>query len=268
MISALSFAPDVNDWLALTQHPRILHVFDHTCNLTNKRREVLSIVTPQIGNGPFNIVVEEGGVFSEQFSLETQVSLSPTELTLGDFTVNIADGLLWNPRPDWEQLHGWRIDILHQLASFTIPDRKISIPSLLLSSFTTAIVTADVSAAITTSRKLAGLGNGLTPAGDDFMMGAILAGWIIHPRGVASVLARKITDTAVPLTTSLSAAWLRSAARGHAGILWHDLFDACISADKMALQEAVDNILDIGHTSGADAWEGFLSVFNSCAEKK
>ena len=56
-INVLSVAPDVNNWLANSRLPRILYVFDRACNLINEPREVLSIVTPQIGNGPFNLVM-------------------------------------------------------------------------------------------------------------------------------------------------------------------------------------------------------------------
>lgn len=56
-VTALSLAPTVNDWRADSRQPRILHVFDHASNLINERGEVLSVVTPQIGNGPFNLVI-------------------------------------------------------------------------------------------------------------------------------------------------------------------------------------------------------------------
>jgi hypothetical protein len=55
----------VNDWLANSCQPHILHVFDHACNLINEHREVMSIVTPQIGNGLFNLIVEYNVLFSE-----------------------------------------------------------------------------------------------------------------------------------------------------------------------------------------------------------
>jgi hypothetical protein len=104
---------------------------------------------------------------------------------------------------------------------------KLPITQSLISNLSSALVTADISSAQTITSQLAGLGQGLTPAGDDFIMGVVLAAWIIHPREVASVLAEEITKIAVPLTTSLSASWLRSAGRGEAGILWHN-FDALI----------------------------------------
>lgn len=267
-INAVSLAPAVNDWLANTSHPRVLHVFDHVCNLANERGEVLSVVVPQIGNGPFNLVVEDRILFSEQVSLETQVVVSQTKISLGNLVISTASGKTWNPQPDWGQPHSRKSDILHQLTLLSFPDHDLSIPTSLLSDFTISIVAADVSKARTCAQKISGLGVGLTPEGDDFIVGAILAAWIIHPPEIAGELAENITDTAAPLTTSLSAAWLRSAGRGEAGQVWHDLFGALLSADKMPVEESVEKILNVGHTSGADALAGFFSVFNSYAESK
>ncbi|HET6823298.1 MAG TPA: DUF2877 domain-containing protein, partial [Anaerolineales bacterium] len=125
----------------------------------------------------------------------------------------------------------------------------------------------DLSSALKISSQLAGLGAGLTPAGDDFIMGAIHAVWIIHPLEVASALTQSIADTAAPLTTSLSAAWLRSAGQGEAGVLWHQFFEALVGRVDAPtyLQEALDNILSVGETSGADALAGFSSTLTTWA---
>ena len=97
-------------------------------------------------------------------------------------------------------------------------------------------------------------------------MGAILAARIIHPPEVASVLAEEVARTAAPLTTSLSVAWLNSAGRGEAGILWHEFFDALIFTDPGRVQEVINRILAVGETSGTDALAGFIGAFISYAE--
>ena len=321
-INALSLAPDARDWLANSRHPRVLHVFDRACNLINERREVLSIATPQIGNGPFNLVIprlrkrrcgavatsferlpdlEASWQTSEVFAninLESLISISENQLTLGDLTINTEDAKLWSPRPDWEAVHARRYDILNQLTSLPLTNyQKYGLPlrglcdtlfarkaqgysatafqpklpftnyqSLISNSLVSALATADIPASLIAARQLAGLGIGLTPAGDDFSLGAVLAAWIIHPPETASILAEEITNTAAPLTTSLSAAWLRSAGRGEAGILWHDFFDALISADPITVQESMGELLAVGHTSGADALAGFVGTLMRWAE--
>ena len=104
-IHALSLAPATSDWLANTRQPNILHVFDHACNLINEQREVLSIVTPEIGDGPFNVVVEDEQLFPEHFEVESSASIFDNQLVIGDLTINTANAKRWSPRPDWEMLH-------------------------------------------------------------------------------------------------------------------------------------------------------------------
>jgi len=68
-IKAISLTHTANGWLMNSQLPQILHVFDHACILINERREVLSIVAAQIGNGPFNLVVENDVLLSDHHFL-------------------------------------------------------------------------------------------------------------------------------------------------------------------------------------------------------
>lgn len=291
-IKALSITPDAREWLTNSRHPHILHIFDHACNLINERKEVLSIVTREIGNGPFNLVIEDNVSFSEHLNLQSPISVFPTQLNLGDLTINTADAKLWSPRPDWEGLHAMRDHITQLLLTnhqkcglplrglrdmpFAQTAQGYSTTSLnpnlpiteyqFSNSLISALANADLSSSLTATPKIAGLGIGLTPAGDDFILGAVLAAWIIHPPEIASVLAQEITNTAVPLTTSLSAAWLKSMGKGEAGILWHEFFDALSLGDSSAIQLQINKLLSIGHTSGADALAGFISVFISFKE--
>jgi hypothetical protein len=260
-INTLSLTENVKNWLANSRQPTFLHVFDNACNLINEHKEVLSIVRHQIGNGPFNLVVQDEVLFSEHLTVESTVSILDNQLIIGDLLINLDNTNIWNPRPDWEVLHARRSEILNQLTKLPITDYQPLLPNSLTSDFSSALVKADVSTAKSLTSQLAGLGQGLTPAGDDFIMGAIHATWIIHPFDVASVLAKEITNTAALFTTSLSAAWIRSAGREEAGILWHEFFDALIAGDTSNIQLQADKILSVGETSGADALAGFLSLF-------
>jgi hypothetical protein len=291
-LDAISFTPDVHRWLANTRQPRILHIFDRACNLINERREVLSIVTPQIGNGPFNLVLENDFCFSEHINLQSQISISSDQLHLGNLTIRTTDVNLWNPGPDWARLHAKKDTILKQLVSqqmqgfssqHNFSDHKeiaSSQPTLLattsaqlpltnyqaISNLSSAIASANLPSSLSATQNLAGLGIGLTPAGDDFIMGAIYAAWIIHPLEIASALAQEIANTAAPLTTSLSAAWLRSAGKGEAGIVWHEFLNALVAGNTSAIQLQMTKLLSIGHTSGADALAGFVGVFTCWVE--
>src|SRR5215208_5665945 len=269
--TALSLTSLVSHWLANSRYPRILHLFDRACNLINEHRDVLSIVTPQIGDGPFNVVVKDNVLFSDRLNIESLIYVSPSQLNLGDLTIHTADAKHWNPSPNWDSFHANKNKISNYLKhggfdtllgepSVLLNHRNFPVTQSLASNLCSSLVNADISSCLMAATKLAGLGAGLTPAGDDFIMGAIYAAWIIHPFEVASVLARKIVNSTAPRTTSLSAAWLRCAGRGEAGILWHTFFDALISSDAAAIQSRITKLLSVGHTSGADALSGFIRL--------
>lgn len=267
-MNALSLTSTANDWLMNTRHPRVLHVFDRACNLINESREILSIVTPQIGNGPFNLVIEDDVLFSDHLRLESSVSISLNQLILGDLTIHTTGTELWNPRPNWEMLHAGKDNILNRLTQLPIinyPFPHSQFSNSLISDLCSSLITTDVSTAKSLAAKLAGLGIGLTPSGDDFIMGALYATWIIHPHEIASTLAKEVSETAAPLTTSLSSAWLRSAGKGEAGILWHKFFQAVIIGDDLHLP--ITQLLSVGETSGADALAGFFGVLSAFKER-
>ena len=131
------------------------------------------------------------------------------------------------------------------ITNYQLPILQFS--NSLISSLSIALANSDLPSAITAVKKLAGLGIGLTPSGDDFIMGAMYATWIIHPFDIASVIAEEIANTAAPLTTSLSAAWIRSAGRGEAGILWHEFFDALIEGNSSNIQLQLYKLLSVGN---------------------
>jgi hypothetical protein len=95
---------------------------------------------------------------------------------------------------------------------------------------------------------LSGRGPGLTPAGDDVLAGLLL---------VAAAL-RIPTDQAVGAvrTNEIAASYLRWAALGHSVEPVHRLLDAAVQGDLPAARAAVQWLLSIGASSGADLGYG------------
>jgi hypothetical protein len=186
------------------------------------------------------------GDFRRNFScidLQQPVTVDEADrsVSIGSLIISTDSTSIWNAAPDWSRLRhepgtNW-------LASTSLPTAVETQLELLLK----AIGGEDKVAAANAVGALAGLGSGLTPAGDDVLLGVLFALWIWFPQRSWIDL---IVETAVPRTTTLSAAFLRAAAAGEATIHWHDLVNGH--------HEAVANILAIGHSSGADAWTGFL----------
>lgn len=102
-----------------------------------------------------------------------------------------------------------------------------------------------------------GLGSGLTPSGDDFLCGFLIAARCrIRPdqpflRDLnASLLAR------LPATNAISAAFLRCAAGGAAGGGLRHLAQAL--HDGAGFRDALASLCAFGHSSGMDLATGFL----------
>src|SRR5215211_161124 len=98
-IHALSLTYAVNAWMENSLQPRILHVFDNACNLINEHKDVLSVVRRQIGNGPFNLVIESEISFSEHLDADSAISILGDQLLLEELMIEARNAEVWNPRP-------------------------------------------------------------------------------------------------------------------------------------------------------------------------
>ena len=107
---------------------------------------------------------------------------------------------------------------------------------------------------------LIGLGSGLTPAGDDFVGGAMIALRVAGRNAGDAALADRIAAWALPLaetnTGKISRAHLRCAAAGEGHEALHQLLNALHSRAKS--RQALKKLSLIGHTSGLDAAAGAL----------
>jgi hypothetical protein len=100
----------------------------------------------------------------------------------------------------------------------------------------------------------------LTPSGDDFIMGALLGLRSIVLSETSSRIAETILSIVIPRTNSLSAAWLQAAAKGETHETWRSFFEALVQGSRKKMEAAAIKILDVGHSSGADALAGFLAI--------
>ena len=113
-------------------------------------------------------------------------------------------------------------------------------------------------------RRTIGRGPGLTPAGDDVLVGilTVLVSGTSGPAG-ARATSRLVQAIAplLPLTSDISRHLLNQAARGLTGRALHDLGKALIEgAPDNILTHAVELVLDTGCTSGADAGMGLAAA--------
>ena len=313
--AARSISRQVKTWLDRGQSvTRTTSVFRSACNLATDGDDMIALVTPRIGDGPFNIVLDTPSAFGTTIGSETNVTATPDRLIVGHLEIDLTQAVIWEPYPKWQMLRAqWQnkrsssvsqtvafcIDRLHVLCarharhSVLVPLIELGFDKHSRAPTGSRSCRHDINgisasrgtpgktleqAILGRARKglsalcagwdgdrpqlregalaLAGLGGGLTPAGDDFLVGAMLYAWLAHP--APGAFCRILAETAAPRTNRLSAAFLRAASRGQCSAAWHALLAA--SAAGTPLNEAVHGIVTYGATSGADALIGFLCL--------
>jgi hypothetical protein len=106
---------------------------------------------------------------------------------------------------------------------------------------------------------LVGLGEGLTPLGDDVLAGLLVA-WSAWPETAAGrrpALASTVTAL-LGRTTPISATLLRQAVDGHAALPLLAVVDALAVGEGTAIDSAATGLLAVGHTSGIGLARGLL----------
>jgi hypothetical protein len=212
-------------------------------------------------------------------------------LQIGSLVVDTSLAQLWNARPLWESVPSSAIQtylpLFESKLEVSSPDSLVFVngrsdPSSLkakkaIFTLQKGLNTGNLLACQDGARELAGLGVGLTPAGDDFLLGVMYGLWLTNfqRRLVLSDVevdteAQRVVEImvkeAVARTTTLSGAWLKAAGRGEAGQVWHELVEAMgvtSTGSVTAVSQAIDRILTTGNTSGADALTGFITTLKT-----
>jgi len=113
--------------------------------------------------------------------------------------------------------------------------------------------------------KLIGLGPGLTPSGDDFLGGVLIALRALGWPDVAETMGRWLLRRAGTRTHAISCAHLRCAADGAGAAVLHDTLAALVSPGAPGLGARLDAVAAMGHSSGWDALAGMALVANFAA---
>ncbi|MDR5683479.1 MAG: DUF2877 domain-containing protein [Armatimonadota bacterium] len=247
---------------------------------------ILAIVDAELGNGPLNLVADR--LDTEQFCLRQgdRVCLVDGQMTVGGGSFPGAKPLTLSvreARPHDPHLRLCATDLdpkaVSACAAFVAREGPADGLAVLLSVLdatprTRALPSAwqqkALAAAQTLLRglrtdeadeirsgaqRLCGLGLGLTPSGDDFLVGVLIG------LRLAGADPRPIVEAATD-TTRISRAYLEAAAHGQANEPWHDLLQALRS--EGGWEPSARRLLRWGETSGADMMAGFFAWWNGC----
>lgn len=296
ILTARTLTPAALAWLAEAPAPRVLGVFERACDLVDAAGRVLALVTSEASLAPFGVVLAGAAHPFTSLTAASSVTVAPGALRVGALTIHVDGAALWDPRPDWAALRPRlgpdRIDWLAGLAL------RIGKPGSLLAileagpppvreasshggpapqrregweegglALIGGLRSRSLEMSLAGARALAGLGTGLTPAGDDFIVGALLAAWAGAFGADVAALGAPLAEAAAVRTTTLSAAYLRAAALGECAAPWHRLLTALVAASEPEINAALRALLAVGHTSGADGLAGFLAAWRLAAEE-
>jgi len=125
-----------------------------------------------------------------------------------------------------------------------------------------AIASGDERGAQAQVEALVGFGPGLTPAGDDFLLGLLAALNVPESPCISwRRIGSQVIASAVRRTNAISIAALRHAAQGKVRESLVALCGALLRAEEAAMLPALDRVLAIGASSGTDIALGMLAGF-------
>jgi hypothetical protein len=256
---------------------RVFGVHQAACNLFDAGRDVITLLAPQVGDGPFSIRVDAS---FETIAVGDPVQADAQGLTAGNLRIELDGAPVWEPRPDWSQLGEARPQVEMTFAALdnwtsaaiwgglphitgadeyaegqpTFMARLARGKEAYSRLIQQGLGQGERDALVEGARLLAGLGPGGTPSGDDFLVGVMAAIWLLGDEADIPAIA----ETAAPRTAALSAAFLRAAGRGEFIAAWHGLVGALAAGDPAQTKEAARRVESFGASSGADALDGFI----------
>jgi hypothetical protein len=272
-------------------------VFRQACNLWLETGELLTLLSCPKGNVPHGIRLDTSfhSVFLHGLRVGQSAACRGGILRIdgADFSVDLRPAHLWHIdltelhidlcRPTqarswvvaWSELnmHYHPGGISENLGTFFLPGVRPAMPAvsaILLQQGTDTIPSllqatchlrlSDVMLSI---RSLIGLGHGLTPSGDDFLVGYMTGLWCTAKTNPSRVrfltaLGSELSDVSQN-TNKISGTFLRSAAKGHVSEPIAKLAQQLNQANDMSsLRATTQTALQVGHTSGSDGVLGLL----------
>jgi Protein of unknown function (DUF2877) len=254
---------------------KVHSVFARACNL-HSGDLLVTVVAPPLGGGPSTLVLQAPAAadLRRWFDVGEDLHSNAARLTSRRVTVQLECARRWHPPARRALLPGEQIAAHVELAEARLGQRRAQASSVLerqglplVRALARATLELDADAAVHLIERLIGWGEGLTPAGDDF-----LVGWIAGLDRLALVdnraRFRKALDPAfaslASRTTPIAAHFLRLAVHGHYVEVLERALDALLcEPDLEAMNDALENALEVGATSGADMLSGVLCAVSA-----
>ena len=262
---------------------RVHSVFERIVNIQNEGAELFTVARCGIDNGPNTLVANATRPWSELVDVGERVVSSTHVLQLGRHAPIMFDGAAaWNalrtryPANDAQLRRNITLarEVWSGVAAGSAHgsmDRASSIALTVAALLETrsavlrdAIDRHDYDAMRSRARALVGLGHGLTPAGDDFLVGLFAVLHIDHsPCAQLRDVCADIIGAVDERTNAISAAALKAAAQGKVRESIDALLTELMTGDDERMLASLRRVLAIGSTSGADIVGGIIAGFDA-----
>ncbi|MBT5265446.1 MAG: DUF2877 domain-containing protein [Rhodospirillaceae bacterium] len=255
-IQAQSYGPIAGELINSGERLTVIAKFERSLYLECETGGLICLGRLVIGDGPLNILAEFNDRFSVGADIEIDLSIAtpwaPTSVNLSGGRAKAAlarldAGMVVVPP------RGLAVKDETPVSQRTDPAREA-----LVDWYRSDRETLPPEVPI---RALLGLGEGLTPAGDDLLVGWMLGLQTTGQKLVAERLYQRIQSLAPDLTNAISQAHLAAGARGLASAALHDLLLALSGVGGVT--DALKRIDRIGHSSGWDALAGLRDVLKT-----
>jgi len=248
--------------------------------------------------GPLTLNLKEGSTRLEKIKPGTSAQIHPGEIIFpdGDITISLEDVNIWHPPgiDNEKKVKPGRLDSILTLANQNAPDNPYlpllskdpgPIPGVpvigeRIQNLRDALKTGGLEKIEEGAIKLLGLGPGLTPLGDDFLLGVLLTlnrwGHVISPRtldqqenssprqdaNITQSLNQIIRENTHLKTTLISSSLLACALEGAADERLLKVLDGLFSRHTITQGEMRD-LLRWGNSSGITVLAGMAAILDS-----
>jgi len=236
----------------------------------------VALVAREIGNLPFGIVVDaaRGSAFAAaSLGAETSVRGGVLRFATTDLAIDLRPAYPWR-----SDLAALGLDARSKLSGLawgraagvlTADGRAVPFIDLAresIASLSGAVARDDARAAAESAARLVGLGEGSTPAGDDFLVGFLGGAWAAaanrEPRRVFVVQLGQAVAALVGRTARSSRAYLIAASVGEVSQRLTELLAAIARGDEAEAERTARAAIAVGASSGAC---GLLGALTGCA---
>lgn len=254
---------------------RVHSIFRNAVNIATDAG-LLTIAADDAGGLPNGILVREAVDYRTQGLRPEMVAMIDAEAVRvpgSGLVIRISGARSWSARLPASDGRRWtsRSAAAHAQLNAAVRGapgglREIPVARERLADVGRAIARADDEGAARAARSLVGLGPGLTPSGDDALVGFEAA---LHALGhrSAGFLGAVLADVD-ERTTAVSAVLLSHAARGEFTERTHRLIDALLVGHARAIPAAIRNAVAWGATSGADGVIGVLTGLDAATSRQ